>query len=346
MAHNIETADGQHNIAFRGSRKDVWHSLGQEMEPGMSVEQWAVAAGLNWHAVKAPALVDLRQLGGNFAVEGNNLRTVNENRFIVRSDNGHVLGCATNRYQPVQPAELLAWFEQYISVDNEHFQLDVAGALKQGEIIWATATYNGDMTIGGDKHVARLLMSTTFDGTGATINQGTMTRVVCNNTLNAALADKRAVVRTRHNTKFNAVRVGEELATVAKGFGAYKAMGDKMASIHTTQKQVSDFFKSVLDIPFDAKKDDVSTRKMNMFDELNSAYRTTANETESGTAWCMLQSITRFIDHDRSTRGGNGSPEENRFLSAQFGSGANLKAKAVQNLYEVFGIEQKDLVKV
>jgi len=46
--------------------------------------------------------------------------------------------------QPHQPAELLDWFKQYISVDDR-FQIDVAGSLKQGEIIWATATFNGGM---------------------------------------------------------------------------------------------------------------------------------------------------------------------------------------------------------
>jgi phage/plasmid-like protein (TIGR03299 family) len=330
MAHNIDMTNGRANIAFLGSRADVWHKLGQEMKEGMSVEDWAKAAGLDWHAVKAPALVDLTGLDipGLFGPQ-----KVDGVRHIVRSDNGHVLGTATDRYQPHQPAELLDWFKQYISVDDR-FQIDVAGSLKQGEIIWATATFNGGMDVAGDKHVARLLMTTTFDATGATINKGTMTRVVCNNTLDAALgSDKRAVVKTRHNTRFDPIRVGKELAAIAQGFDQYKAMGDAMARQHVSREQVSKFFKTVLEIPFDAEKKDISTRKLNQFQELGQAYAATVREgTEPETMWTALNAVTRYVDHDRSTRGGNG---EGRFLSAQFGSGAAMKEKAVATLFEM-----------
>jgi len=329
MAHNIDMTNGRANIAFLGSRDDVWHKLGQEMKPGMSVEEWAKAAGLDWHAVKAPALVDLTgfDIPGLFGPQ-----KVDGVRHIVRSDNGHVLGTATDRYQPHQPAELLDWFKQYISVDDR-FQIDVAGSLKQGEIIWATATFNGGMDVAGDKHVARLLMTTTFDATGATINQGTMERAVCRNTLKLAMLDKRAVVKTRHNTRFDAARVGRELAGIAQGFDTYKAMGDAMGKTHISREQVSRFFKIVLEIPFDAEKKDISTRKLNQFQELGQAYAATVREgTEPETMWTALNAVTRYVDHDRSTRGGNG---EGRFLSAQFGSGAAMKEKAVATLFEM-----------
>src|SRR5262249_54016343 len=162
---------------------------------------------------------------------------------------------------------------------DPRFSLDVAGSLNRGEIIWATARYDGDTTVAGDKHVARLLMTTSFDSTMATINRATMTRVVCNNTLNCALADKqKSFVRTRHNTKFNAQRVGSELARIAQGFEAYKVMGNAMAQVHLDKEQVSKLFKVVLDIPFDAKKEDVGARKMNQFADLNRAYSQTRNE--------------------------------------------------------------------
>jgi phage/plasmid-like protein (TIGR03299 family) len=333
MAHNISFTNGRANIAFRGSRADVWHRLGQEMQPGMTIEEWARAAGLDWQAILVPAIADLS--GPEFSHLPDHARhaVVNAAHHVVRSDNGHPLGYVSDRYQPVQPAEVLGWFEEYISADDR-FQLDVAGSLKKGEIIWATATFAEPMDVAGDKHVARLLMTTTFDGSGATVNQGTMTRVVCNNTLNAALSDARAVIRTRHSTKFDANRIGKELAQIAQGFDQFKTMGGAMGNTHMAKDQISRFFKACLDIPFDAKKDDVSARKRNQFDELNRAYFTTCQETEPGTAWAALNAITRYVDHDRSTRRDN--PEESRFLSAQFGSGAAMKAKAVEVLTTEF----------
>jgi phage/plasmid-like protein (TIGR03299 family) len=325
MAHNIDMTNGRANIAFTGSRSDVWHRLGQEMQAGMSVDDWAKAAGLDWHAVKA-RVYSGRELEPSI---GTDFTECDGWRAIVRSDNQHCLGICSDRYQPVQPRDILDWFDRYIAVDDR-FQLDVAGSLKHGEIIWATATYRDPVNVGGDKHVPRVLMTTTFDGTGSTINQGTMTRTVCNNTLNIALADKRAVIRTRHNTRFDPARVGAELAQIAEGFGAYKAMGDAMARVEMVKDETSKFFKACLDIPFEAKQEEISTRKLNMFQALNNAYRATVAEgTEANTAWTALNTITRYVDHDRTTRGNGVSAEEKQFTSAQFGSGAALKGKAV-----------------
>jgi phage/plasmid-like protein (TIGR03299 family) len=318
MAHNIDFSNGRANVAFLGSRKDVWHHLGQEMSPGMTIDQWAAAAGLDWTAEKQPVFA------------GPAGTPCDGWRAIMRSDNQHCLGVVSDRYQPVQPRDVLEWFERYIAVDDR-FQIDVAGSLKKGEIIWATATFRDPIEIAGDKHVARVLMTTTFDGTGSTINQGTMTRTVCNNTLNVALADRRAVVKTRHNTRFDAAKVGAELAQIAQGFSEYKAMGDAMAQRDMTKADVSEFFKACLDIPLDVKHEDLSGRKQNQFAALVQSYRTTAREGAQGNAWAALQSVTRYVDHERSSRGGD-DKVEGRFTSAQFGSGAALKSKAVSLL--------------
>lgn len=326
--HNLDMTNGRANIAFLGSRNDIWHRMGQEMTPGMTIEAWAKAAGLEWTAIKVPAIASLEGAQFDHINPADRFRRVTGQNFVVRNDNGHPLGYVSDRYQPVQPSEVLGWFDRYIAVD-ERFQLDVAGSLKNGEVIWATATYRDPLSVAGDKHVARVLMTTTFDGSGSTINQGTMTRVVCNNTLNVALADSRAVIRTRHNTKFDAARVGRELADVARGFASFKAVGDALAQNEMAKADVSAFFKGCLDIPFDAKEADLSTRKLNQFQGLNNAYRATVAEgTPAGTAWAALNAITRYVDHDRSSRGGS-SPDEGRFVSSQFGSGADMKSTAM-----------------
>jgi phage/plasmid-like protein (TIGR03299 family) len=359
MADNIDTSTGQAAVAFRGPRNDIWHRMGQQHQDGWTVDDWAKNAGLNWNAFICPAMVDMTVVGlGNYApdprtglpgIKGDHLVKVESDRYIVRSDNGHVLGHTSNRYQPVQPRELLDWFERYCAVDPR-FQLDVAGALKQGEIIWATATFrpNGDeITVAGEAHKARLLMTTTFDGTGSTINRATMTRVVCNNTLDTALADKaKSVVRTRHSTRFDPARVGAELAAIAKGFAAYKAMGEAMAAHTMTKDQVTRLFKHVLEIPFDAPSSEVSARKRNQFGELSNAFTVSRCErgepNHTANAWTALNAVTRYVDHDRDVRGnvtqGNGNKAERRFTSSVVdpaGSGQGLKARAVAYLEEI-----------
>lgn len=325
MSHLIENTNGRVNLAIRGQ---AWHGLGTQFQPSWTMDDWRKHAGLDWEAVKEQSYI----ARGRDCFE-----PVDGQWHIIRSDNGHVLSSRTmsDQYTLVQPKDVLDWFQQYLSVDDR-WQMDVAGALLQGERIWATASFNGDTTIAGANHRAYLLMTTSFDGTMATRNIATMVKVVCNNTLQAALADGgKSSVTTSHRTRFDAARVGKELSRVASGFASYKAMAEAMAAKHLADDQISKLFKHVLDIPFETSKEDVSTRKLNQFDDLRRAYSHTVreeNDTHKGTAWAALNAVTRYIDHDRSTRGNGSDGIEKRFVSAQFGSGAALKAKAVQYL--------------
>lgn len=332
MSHNIDQSNGRDNMAFRGSRNDIWHRLGNEILDTDTVEEIQAKAGLLWEAVKVPLWANVQALGLT-GKDGQPLRGIKVPQVaLVRNDTGAPLGVASESYQPHQPKELFDWFKRYLGVDSR-FELDTAGSLKGGQLIWAQAKFKDGLTVAGDKHKARLLMTSSFDTTAATINKATLVRVVCNNTLDAAVADGgKSVVRTRHNTKFDPAKVGAELARIAEGFETYKAMGEAMAKTELSIAETSNFFKAVLDIPFNAKEDEVSTRKLNQFGELRKAYQETLREgTQPKTAWTALNAVTRFVDHVKTTRGG-ASEDEARVLSSQFGGGAALKNKAVQLL--------------
>ena len=221
MSHNLDMTNGRANIAFRGSRNDIWHRMGQEMEAGQSIEAWAAAAGLGWSAVKVPALSSRSMVRSSIT---SNPRSASCPRLIVRSSSAATTpDCSVSSpvkpsqegYQIVQPRDVLDWFQRYIAVDDR-FELDVCGSLDGGRRIWATAKYNGDVSVGGESHAMRVLMSTTYDASGATINQCTATRVVCQNTLRIAHGDSRAQIKTRHSTRFDAAKVGRELAQLAQ----------------------------------------------------------------------------------------------------------------------------------
>lgn len=315
---------GNAGIAYLGSRNDVWHRLGHEMEDGMSLEDWAKASGNDFEALSVQA---------TYQYDGRE-RLADDLRFIVRRDNGRLLGrsSVTDTYQPHQPIELFHFFKQYISVDDR-FKMDVAGNYKGGAIIWASAIWREPLSIAGDNHVARLLMTTSFDGSAATRNQMCVTRPVCDNTLAMTHTEhKGALVTTKHNTKFNAERVGRELAGLAQSVLQYKKIGDAMASVHMSADDVKAFFRDVLDIPREAKQDDISTRKLNQYRALSTAFSTTRRErnAKQGDAidvWTALQAVTRYVDHDRiSINGDNG---EKQFLSATFGSGDVMKGTAM-----------------
>jgi phage/plasmid-like protein (TIGR03299 family) len=334
MAHNLDFSTGKAGFAFTGDRADIWHRLGTQMTDGMSVTEWARAAGLDWTAEHCDAVANLRGEAFDHIAPDQRMSLVPNFNFVVRSDTGHVLGWGTDRRREVQPREVLEWFDRYIQHDDR-FALDAAGSLGHGEKIWATATFKDDITVAGDTMKGRLLMTTAYDGSMSTINKATTVRVVCNNTFDASMVDRRSEVRTRHNTSFNHEQVGRELARIAQGFSTFKAVGDALAANHMAGDEVSRFFKTLLDIPFNpetghTKEDEVSTRKQNQFADMRTAYAKTATETEKGTAWCAFNAVTRYVDHDRSTRKtGEASEAEAQFASAQFGSGASMKAQAM-----------------
>lgn len=332
MAHNLENIDGVYSFAFTGERTEIWHRLGQELPADATQAQWINASGFGFTVAKVPAIVGLEGAEFDHIPAERRFMPASNRKFIVRQDNGHVLGMASDMYQVVQPTDVLEWFERYITVDDR-FHLDAAGVLEHGEKLWATAKFNGDLTVAGDRHIARLLMSTSYDQTQPTINQATTTRVVCQNTMRVAHNDNRAVVRTRHTSRFDGSRVARELSSIAQSFETYKAMGDAMAQTEMAKEDVSKFFKELLEIPFEAKKDDVSTRKMNQFADMSRAYSATKRErnSERDDVWTALQAVSRYVDHDRSVRNAD-NELVGRFTSATFGSGDSMKGRAMELL--------------
>jgi phage/plasmid-like protein (TIGR03299 family) len=329
MSHAIENVNGRWSFAFTGERSEIWHSLGQQVERGSPIEVWAQAAGMVHTVKKVDALA--RFPNGD---------TVNTYlKFLARTDTNAILGHATDGYQIVQPFEVLEWFDHYIMHDNR-FQLSAAGVLDFGKRLWATAEFDGDYTIAGDKHRRYLLMNTTYDSTGATVNQATVTRTVCANTMRVAMSDKRAQIKTRHSTTFNGRSVALELAAIAQSFDDYKVMGEALAKAVMTIDQVQSFFAKLTGAATDDK---VSTRKKNIIGELDHALMTTQRERNSFdcNGWTALQAVTRYVDHDRTVRNaGDGKDNEiaGRFESANWGSGDSLKSKAFDMLKELCNV--------
>lgn len=332
MAHNLEMNNGVYSFAFTGERSEIWHRLGQELDATAGRDEWLEAAGMTYRVEKVPAIASLNSDAFNHLAPENRF-VETDKKFLARQDNGHVLGIAGEGYQVVQPADVWDWFEQYITVD-ERFHIDAAGVLGSGERLWMTARFNGSLEVAGDRHIPRLLMSTSFDASQATRNEATMTRAVCANTLRLAHSTAKALIKTRHNTRFNGEQVHKELAQIATSFAEFKAMGDAMAQSAMTGQQVQSFFATLLGVPVDAKPADISTRTKNIAQDLASSYRRTQRErnTQRNDVWTALQSVTRYVDHDRTVRN---APNETvgRFDSGTFGSGDAMKGKAMELLF-------------
>jgi len=332
MGYIVEQyADKRAGLVFAGNRNAIWHRLGEQALPDDTAPVLAKKARMDFTVAKGRAFA---------RVGGGELRET-DRYFVYREDTGDVLSpvVVSDQYNlhGIQPVEVIDFSMRYVATDPR-FTFSAAGMLDNGARLWATAQFKAGETlkIAGETHLAYLLMSTTYDASAPTTASLSITRAICDNTLAAALGDKRAMIKIRHNSKFHAETVAKDLASVAQGVDMYKAVGDAMAAFEVSKEMASRFFRECLDIPFDAKMKDVSTRKLNQFYALNDAYKQSVQEgAPKLSAWALLQGLTRYVDHDRSTRNTGGDESAKRFQSAQFGSGAQLKSTGMDILQRV-----------
>ena len=331
MSDNIQRLNGIDCFAFDGERTEIWHTKGNQKQAHWTRADWDHASGHDHEVIKVPAIAAFNgELFSHFDEDKRFKET--EFFFLARRDNGHIFAPVTKTYQVVQPKQIDDWGDDYVSRDPR-FVKDAAGALGNGEKIWTTWRFNEDVTIAGDRHIPRLLGSTSYDATMASRFEATWTRAVCENTLRGAWGSAKAVIKVTHRTTFDESRVRRELEQVVASFAEFKALGDAMAQVAVTRDDCAAFIRNLLDIPLDMARKDISTRKVNMSHDLEQALGVTMRErnTRDVDAWCLLNGVTRYVDHSRTVRtdGGARDVDAARFDAGTFGSGDAMKGKAM-----------------
>ena len=322
MAHLIEENQitGKSEIAFVG--KKPWHGLGQELTKDAPIEVWRTEAGLAWEAQTAP-VVYLTPTS-NSAAEAREFKGKN---VLYRSDTGASLGVVSDRYKPHQPDEILQFFDTLVR--SAGFSLEVAGAIKGGKRIWALANTNREACVFGDDVVkGYLLLSTSFDGTTATVGQFTSIRVVCNNTLSMADSENApSRVSLRHGSNFNASMMRNRLGLVVSGFDGMMDKYRYLANANVNSAYVNNFliklFPPVVHMDDAAKTVLVHSRGYGKVMDLFEGKGMGANLAGTrGTKWGLLNAVSQWVDHER------GHNADTRLTNAWFGEGNRLKAEA------------------
>ncbi len=219
--HGIAKINGQDSIAYLASGGSPWHRLGQAQQDGESMESWRKRSNLDFEAILVQSYSDLRGLG---LVGDDAMRLAPNAMHTVRSDNYLFLGDGLSEgFKIHQPEQFTDTFQKIISHDFR-FAMDCMGALDGGAKIWMTAKFVEPVTIGGAKHIPRLMATTAFNGTQASIWKCVDERVVCANTLAIALGEHNADYRVRHNTRFDGDRARKALETIALSIKKYESV--------------------------------------------------------------------------------------------------------------------------
>lgn len=319
MAHLIDMSNGRANMAYVGEKP--WHGLGSELTQGADIDQWRVEAGLNWSVERTPVMY--RPIGKTVPMRG-------ESEVLYRNDTFGQLGIVSDRYKIVQPAEVLEFFRDVVSVGG--MTLETAGSLDDGKKVWAMAKTGETFAIKGQDRVeGYLLLSTSFDGSMATRAQFTSVRVVCNNTLSIATADTKGAIIIPHSAQFDARGVKIDLGILDGAFNAFEDKANALADRKLTNDEAMALLASIMIPGFDpkaakAEETAVSTKRTNqimtVFDLYQRAGRGANFKSAEGTAWGLVNAVTEYVDHQ------SGRSVNNRFRSAQFGAGATMKTDA------------------
>jgi phage/plasmid-like protein (TIGR03299 family) len=339
MSHEIDMSNDRANIAYIGD--PPWHSLGNPIEPGQTIEEWKIAAGMGWLAERRPVYFkpyDTEANADMHPVERNKLVAFPNRSVLVRSDTLSPLSIVSeNKFNIFQPGEVLDFYEGL--VDGTRYTLETAGCLKGGKIVWALAKCNLDVRIMGQDLInPYLYFSTAFDGTSSTVADLTGVRVVCWNTMQMAVgkAGEKALIRIPHMTKITdkvIQKVKDDMGLLDDAIEIWAKDVDTMAEtkVPDVDGAVNYFVEVFGKRGADGKLLQVQDQAKSLEKLVNGLIAKWKNGDGSslasarGTVWGLVNAVTAHVDHDTRARS-----TESRFVSAQSGAGRRVKAKAFE----------------
>ena len=330
MAHQLDTTTGRAAMAYVG--ETPWHGLGSQLQPGASMAEWRKAAGLEWECRRDA--VQFAMNNDPETTEGT-MSASSEHHVLWRSDTGAPLSVVSSGYQIVQPSMALEFFERISETGG--FALETAGVLFGGRRIWGLARAGKDAQVMDDLIRPYLLFATSYDGTLATIAQFTCIRVVCNNTLTAAIHNEKGAARFKvpHSAMF---KPDEALAGLGikldnESWEAFALRAARLASRKITDQKMDAYLQRVLGNTNELPTDDAVLDKTRsskgyrrIMDLFHGGQKGSGQDAIKGTAWGALNATTQYIDWEV------GRLQSNRLDSAWFGAGANLKAHAAKTI--------------
>ena len=250
MSHLIDT------MAYTG--QTPWHQLGHALPKKQSIDTWAQAAGMQWQILETPvrylASDASSSSGGSIASSALSPSLYGEpmefpdQKVLYRSDTKAPLSVVSNRYQVVQPRDVLEFYRDLTEVAG--YELETAGVLKAGRKFWALARTGKSSALKGDDLVnGYLLLATSCDGTLATVAMPTTVRVVCNNTLAIALQGASNAVRVPHSTSFDAQAVKRQLGIAVGQWDAFIYQMRTLAERKVKSHEAMNFFPKCCVMP-------------------------------------------------------------------------------------------------
>lgn len=307
MSHNLHFNQNSQQYAFFSVKEKAWHGLGQIIDHHPTSAEALEYAGLDFEVTKEPLFIkDQKEI-----LKGSNsCKEVSTHFATVRQDTGSILGIVGKEYEIVQNKDAFAFFDAIVGGDG--IQFETAGALGNGEKIFITAKLPGYIKVGNEDLTEKyLFLSTSHDGYGSITAAFTPVRIVCNNTLNAALKNHSNAIRVRHTSNAKQrLEDAHQLMGIANHMSdQIEALFNQWSKIRITDAQVKKLIrlalvqnKETIDKLERGTEDEISTYYRNM---CQSAYLyTTENPsqqlvTTEGTLFGAYNGVTGYFQNVR-----------------------------------------------
>jgi phage/plasmid-like protein (TIGR03299 family) len=314
MPHEFESG------VFAGG-KPAWHGLGVVL-PNESLEsaEALTYGGLGgWALSKQPVFVGNPEDG---------FRPIPDRYAVTRATDGRPLGVVGAGYRIVQNEEAFEWCDELLGGEGFHYQ--TAGSLRGGQVVWLLAKAPFHIDLPDSPIELYILLTNTHDGSGAVTAAAVPTRVVCMNTLRAALSRASATYKIRHTSGAQA-RLAEAQRVLGLTRGAAERVRQRAEQMTTTRLSDADFrsFLTAL-VPDQPDSRPGQSRADNVRAEISRVYRGHGGGQDDvrGTAWGAWNAVVAYNDHEvpgRKTR--TSSAAETRFERIM--SGQNIGSRAL-----------------
>jgi phage/plasmid-like protein (TIGR03299 family) len=323
MAHELNYNITRRTHSFVTNTERAWHGLGTIVDHAMTAEEVITLANLDYEVGKAPLFAEIN------GVNNQPIYQPYEKRLATyRTDNNAVLGLVGGRYEIVQNKDSFGFFNSIIDEGEAIFE--TAGVLGKGERVFVTAKLPDDMLVGGEKCEKYIILTNSHDGSSSIVAGFTTIRVVCNNTLQAALSNISNKVSIQHRTgaKERLAEAYKVMKIASSYMSEVEVLFNKMADTKIDDGMLKTFITDVMRpnyIGYDADKKE-STRFKNQVDDIYKfaiTHPTQTTDAAGGTVWGAYNSISGYYNYIKAYK-----TQEQKFNSQLFGDGNTIINKA------------------
>jgi phage/plasmid-like protein (TIGR03299 family) len=310
MPHELDRrADG--SAAMFSVRTTPWHREGTLLAEAPSLEDALTLGGLNFDVdvrplyVRSPATLELPDV---FTYE-----LAADAFATVRTDSESVLGVVSGRYQPLQNRDAFGVLEPLL--DAGLASLETGGALRGGRDVWMLVRFNIDSPavreVFADEIIPFGMISNNHAGQRKVVVQETPIRVVCANTLGAALRDRRRAIGVRHTASVEA-RTTEAARRLWKGLvERYDRVAQQYRALKEFHLDTALFRNLVLDVaaPIPTELDQAGLtprqegarrRVIARRTRLTQLWTEGTGHSGDHSAWEAYNAVAQSVDHDEA----------------------------------------------